>query len=95
MNSVIISEPSLYQFANGFEPPLPSVVISATTLKSCVKTILELATEQQLKATIWVKSPQTTDWSEEIQKYRERGNSDSIVHMQHAKKSSDCSFKSR
>jgi signal transduction histidine kinase len=78
MNSAIVSEFSLYQFASEFDPPLPSVAISATTLKSCIKTILELAIEQELKTTIWVKSPQTIDWWQEIQKYRERGNSDRL-----------------
>jgi two-component system, OmpR family, phosphate regulon sensor histidine kinase PhoR len=78
MNSAIVSELSLYQFARELDPSLPSVAISPTTLKSCVKTVLDLAIEQQLNTTVWVKSPQTINWLGIIQKYLERGNSDRV-----------------
>jgi two-component system, OmpR family, phosphate regulon sensor histidine kinase PhoR len=78
MNSAIASELSLYQFARESDPPLPSVAISPITLKSCVKAILDVAIEQQLNATVWVKSPQTMNWLGIIQKYLARGNSDRV-----------------
>jgi signal transduction histidine kinase len=78
MNSAIASELSLYQCARELDPRLSSVAISPTTLKSCARAILDLAIEQQLKTTVWVKSPQTINWSGIIQKYLARGNSDRL-----------------
>ncbi len=71
MNSSMISNLSLYQIVQENGTPLPSVEISAITLRSCVKTVLELVREQQLTPTILVKSPQSQSWLEDIKQYQQ------------------------
>ena len=71
MNSSMISNLSLYQIVQENGTPLPSVEISAITLRSSVKTVLELLREQQLTATILVKSPQSQSWLEDIKQYQQ------------------------
>ena len=77
MNTAI-SEISLYRLSQELEPPLTSIAIGAETLKSHVESIIDLAIEQQLQATVWVKLPQTKSWFSEIQRYQQQGNADRI-----------------
>lgn len=77
MNTAI-SEISLYQLAQELEPRLNPIAIGAETLKSYVESIIDLAIEHQLKATVWVKLPQTKSWLNEIQRYQQHGNAQSI-----------------
>ena len=77
MNTAI-SETSLYQLAQELEPRLNAIAIGAETLKSYVESIIDLAIEQQLTATVWVKLPQTKSWLGEIQRYQQHGNAQSI-----------------
>ncbi len=77
MNTAI-SEISLYQLTQELEPPLTPIAIGAETLKSYVESIIDLAIEQQLEATIWVKLPQTKSWFNEIQRYQQQGNANRI-----------------
>lgn len=67
----MISNLSLYQIVqeNGTLPP--SVEISAITLKNFVTTVFDLIREQELKPTIWVKTPQSQSWLEDIKKYQQ------------------------
>ena len=71
MNLSMISNLSLYRIVQENGTPLPSVKISAITLQSCVKTVFELLREQQLTPTIWVKTPQSQSWLEDIKKYQQ------------------------
>ncbi|GAB4528260.1 MAG: hypothetical protein Tsb0014_09470 [Pleurocapsa sp.] len=77
MNSAI-SELSLYQLTQDLDTPVPSIAIGAETLKSYVESIIDLAIEQQLKATIWVKLPQTKSWLNEIKRSQLQGNAERI-----------------
>ena len=77
MNTAI-SELSLYQLTQDLETPLPSLAIGAQTLKSYVASIIDLALEQELQATIWVKMPQTKSWLNEIQRYQQQGHAKRI-----------------
>jgi signal transduction histidine kinase len=77
MNSAI-SELSLYQITQDLDTPVPSIAIGAETLKSYVESIIDLAIEQQLKATIWVKLPQTKSWLTEIKRSQQQGNAERI-----------------
>ncbi|MGV2830531.1 ATP-binding protein [Myxosarcina sp. GI1(2024)] len=77
MNSAKIPE-SLYQLTQTLETPLTSIAISAETIKAYVETTIDLAIEQQLQATIWVKLPQTQTWFEAIQKYDRTGKAKRI-----------------
>ncbi|MGF1542749.1 MAG: ATP-binding protein [Pleurocapsa sp.] len=76
--NIAISDISLYQVTQKLEPPLTSISIGAETLKSYVESIIDLAIEQQLAATIWVKLPQTKSWLNEIQRYQQQGNANHI-----------------
>ncbi|MDJ0534975.1 MAG: ATP-binding protein [Xenococcaceae cyanobacterium MO_207.B15] len=67
----MISNLSLYQIVQENGTPLPSVEISAITLRTCVKTVLELVREQQLTPTILVKTPQSQSWLEDIKQYQQ------------------------
>ncbi len=72
MNLNMISNLSLYRIVQENGTPLPSVEISAITLKDCVKTVFELLREQQeLTPTIWVKTPQSQNWLQDIKKYQQ------------------------
>ncbi|WP_036482648.1 ATP-binding protein [Myxosarcina sp. GI1] len=86
MNSVKSPE-SLYQLTQDLETPLTSIAIGAETLKFYVEAIIELAIEQQLQATIWVKLPQTQTWLELIQKYYQTGKAKRIYLCNTQKKS--------
>ncbi len=77
MNTAI-SEISLYQVTQKLEFPLTPVSIGAETLKSYVESIINLAIEQKLPATIWVKLPQTKSWLNEIQRYQQQGKANRI-----------------
>lgn len=78
MNSASVSELSLYQITQKLEPSLPTVVVSPSTLKSYIGMIIDLAIEQQLKSTVWVKLPQTKSWLSEIERYRQQGKVERI-----------------
>ncbi len=73
-----ITELSLYQFTQKSDKPLTTITVGAETLKSYVAAIIDLAIEQQLKAKVWVKLPQTKSWLQEIQKYQQQGNGEQI-----------------
>ena len=69
---------SLYQITQEFNPPAQSLLVSAATIKSLVRSSIELLSEQQLATTIWVKLPPTDGWSEVIKQYQQQGHSDLI-----------------
>ncbi len=71
MNLKMISNLSLYQIVQEKGTPPPFVEISATTLQYFVKTVLELLQEEKLAATIWVKSPLSQSWLEEVKNYQQ------------------------
>lgn len=77
MNTAI-SEISLYQLVQNLETPPVPIAIGAATLKSYIKSIIDIAIAQQLEATIWVKLPQTKSWLDEIQRYQQQGQAKRI-----------------
>lgn len=76
--NIVTSEPSLYQLTQNLDDPLVSVSISPETLKSHVKSIINLVIEKQFSAKVWVKLPQTQSWLEVIRKLYQEGNSEYI-----------------
>ena len=76
--NVTTSEPSLYQLTQDLDEPLVSQSVGAETLKSYVSNIIDLLIEEQLEATIWVKSPQTKSWLNQIQRLLKEGNVNNI-----------------
>ena len=72
MNSNMISNLSLYRIVQENGTPLPAVEISAITLKNCIRTVFEILGEQQeLTPTIWVKTPKSQSWLQDIKKYQQ------------------------
>ncbi len=71
MNLNMISNLSLYRIVQENGTFLPSVEISAITLKHIIKTVFELLKEQGLTPTIWVKTPQSQSWLQDIKKYQQ------------------------
>ena len=76
--NLAIFESSLFRLTQDLDEPLCSVAIGAETLKSHVSSIIELLIEQQLRATIWVKPPQTKSWLSQIHKLQQEGNVENI-----------------
>lgn len=76
--NIATSEPSLYQLTQDLDEPLASVSIGAETLKSYVSSVVDLLIDEQLRATVWVKLPQTKSWSNQIQRLRAEGNVENI-----------------
>ena len=72
------SEPSLYQLTQDLDEPLVSLSIRAETLKTYVSSVTKLLIAKQLRATIWVKLPQTKSWDKQIKKLQQEGNIERI-----------------
>ena len=72
------SEPSLYQLTQKLDEPLVSLSIRAETLKTYVSSVTKLLIAKQLRATIWVKLPQTKSWDKQIKKLQQEGNIERI-----------------
>jgi signal transduction histidine kinase len=72
--NIATSEPSLFQLTQDLDEPLASLSVGADTLKSYVTSIIDLLIEEQLRATIWVKFPQTKSWVNQIQRLQREGN---------------------
>lgn len=76
--NIATSEPSLYQLTQDLDQPLASLPIGAETLKTYVSSVTKLLIDKQLRATIWVKLPQTKSWHQQIQKLQHDGNIERI-----------------
>ena len=79
MNSLpSVSEISLYQLTQSSNSSTASVVVSSSTFKSYVAILVQFLIRQRLKTKIWVKLPQTKTWLNEIYKYDQQGNAETI-----------------
>jgi two-component system, OmpR family, phosphate regulon sensor histidine kinase PhoR len=76
--NIATSEPSLYQLTQDLDDPLMPLSVGAETLKSYVSSIVELLIEEQLRATVWVKLPQTQSWINQIKRLQREGNVEQI-----------------
>lgn len=76
--NITTSESSLYQLTQDLEQPLLSIAIGADSLKSYVNSVVDLVVEKQLKATVWLKLPQTKSWVHQVQKLQRQGNIEGI-----------------
>jgi two-component system, OmpR family, phosphate regulon sensor histidine kinase PhoR len=76
--NIATSEPSLYQLTQDLDEPLVPLSVGAETLKSYVSSIIDLLVEEQLRATVWVKFPQTKSWANQIQRLQKEGNVEQI-----------------
>ena len=76
--NIATSEPSLYQLTQDLDEPLVSLSVGAQTLRSYVSAIVELLIEKQLRATIWIKLPQTKSWLQQVKRLQQEGNVERI-----------------
>lgn len=93
--NIATSEPSLYQLTQDLDEPLVSLSIGAETLKSYVSSVTKLLIDKQLRATIWVKLPQTKSWHEQIQKLQNEGNLERIFICSSQKNHTAVSFRNK
>jgi two-component system, OmpR family, phosphate regulon sensor histidine kinase PhoR len=78
MNSIPNNDLSLYQLIKNSNPSPLSIKISPQALKFYLETITDVLIEQQVKATILLKSPQSQNWSYIIKKCQEKASLESI-----------------
>ena len=90
--NIAISETSLLQLTQDLDEPLASISIGAETLKSYVSSIIDLVIEKQLRATVWVKLPQTKSWLTQVQQLQQRGNAEKIYLCSSSKHNSNLSI---
>ncbi|NES82054.1 MAG: histidine kinase [Moorea sp. SIO2B7] len=95
MNRQATPELSLYQLTQSFDPPPQPFTVSPVTLKSLVAAFIDLLIEQQLKTTIWVKSPRSKDYLDEIERYQQQGCADKIYLCSTNKSSTSSSLVQR
>ena len=79
--NIATSEPSLYQLTQDLDEPLASLSVGAETLKSYASSIIDLLIEEQIRATVWVKLPQTKSWSNQVQRLQREGNVETIYFL--------------
>lgn len=72
-------EPSLYQLTQDLDEPLASLSVGAETLRCYVSSVVNLLITEQLRATVWVKLPQTKSWLSQIQRLQREGNIARII----------------
>jgi len=63
---------SLYQLALNAEPSLQPLLISPATIKSFVESLLDLLSDQQIPAKLWIKLPPSEVWQTEMQQQWQR-----------------------
>lgn len=76
--NIATSEPSLYQLTQDLDEPLISLSVGAETLRYYVGAIIELLIEKQLRATVWIKLPQTKSWLTQVKRLQLEGNTERI-----------------
>ncbi|NJO97814.1 MAG: signal transduction histidine kinase [Hyellaceae cyanobacterium CSU_1_1] len=76
--NIATSELSLYQLTQDLDEPLASLSVGAETLKYYVSSIIDLLIEEQIRATVWVKLPQTQSWINQIRRLQQEGNVEQI-----------------
>ena len=76
--NIATSELSLYQLTQNLDKPLVSLSVGAETLQSYISSIIDLLIEEQLQATVWVKSPKTKTWINQIRRLQREGNAKTI-----------------
>ena len=84
--NIATSEPSLYRLTQNLDEPLVSLSVGAETLRSYVSAIVELLIENQLRATVWIKLPQTKSWLTQVKRLQLEGNAERIFICSSQKK---------
>ena len=66
-----LTQASLYELTQIDSPP-PSKLVTADSLQSLIKSLIDLLDERQLSSTIWFKTT-NQGWLEEIKRYQQQG----------------------
>lgn len=72
MSLLPTQEVSLYQLVLRTEPGMQSLSVSPATLKSLVRSLIDVAIEQKIASELWVKLPPGEVWNAEIERYQEQ-----------------------
>ena len=67
-----LTQASLYELTQSFDSPPPSKLVTAASLQSLIKSLIESLLERQLASTIWFKTT-NQGWLEEIKRYQQQG----------------------
>ena len=67
-----LTQASLYELTQSFEIPAPSKLVTADSLQSLIKSLIDSLLERQLTSTIWFKTT-NQGWIEEIKRYQQQG----------------------
>lgn len=78
MNLPSNTELSLYQLTQELSAPPQTPIVSSATFKSLISAIVDFLQQRQIKATLWVKLPQSERWLADIEQYAKQGNAEQI-----------------
>ena len=67
-----LTQASLYELTQSFEIPAPSKLMTADSLQSLIKSLIDSLHERQLTSTIWFKTT-NQGWIKEIKRYQQQG----------------------
>jgi signal transduction histidine kinase len=77
-----VPDVSLLQYLQRLDPQLPVVTVSSSCWQGILISLFDLLIEQQVKAVIWLKLPQSTSWYDEIDRYVQSGNPEKVYLCQ-------------
>jgi signal transduction histidine kinase len=95
MNLLRESDFSLYQIVQRIQPSLQPIIVSTPILKFLAGSLLDILTQQQIKADIWVKLPQTKSWLNQLERYIDEGNAEKIYWCDFKKERQTLSLQER
>jgi two-component system, OmpR family, phosphate regulon sensor histidine kinase PhoR len=78
MNLPSSAELSLYQLTQALAPPPHSLAASSTTFRAILLAMVDFLIEHKIRATLWVKLPQSERWLTDIDRYCQHGQPERI-----------------
>ena len=81
MNASSFQDSSLYELAASIEQVSQPLQVSPTTFKSMLSAIMDVLSEAQEPATLWMKLPRGYAWSSEVERYQRSTHPDSAIYI--------------
>ncbi|EAZ92138.1 DICT sensory domain-containing protein [Crocosphaera chwakensis] len=78
MNPPSTSELSLYQLTQSTDPNLSPLIVSASTFREWVDTVIQFLIDEEIQATVWAKLPPNSRWWTTLDSYYQEGLSQQI-----------------
>jgi two-component system, OmpR family, phosphate regulon sensor histidine kinase PhoR len=73
-----VPDVSLLQYLQRLDPQLPVVTVSSSCWQGVLSSLLDLLSEPQIKAIVWLKLPRSMSWYSEIDRYLQSGNPERV-----------------